>query len=79
MFLFELLGKEKEARAGRLLTPHGAIETPTFVTVGTQATVKALSAEDLHKIEVQVIITNAYHLHLFCHQRNHAIFWELGR
>ncbi len=64
MFSFELLAKEGEARAGRLVTPHGPIETPSFVAVGTQATVKAVSTEDLRKIGNQVIITNSYHLHL---------------
>jgi len=64
MFSFELLAKEGGARAGRLVTPHGPIETPSFVAVGTQATVKAVSTEDLRKIGNQVIITNSYHLHL---------------
>ena len=64
MFSFDLLAKEGEARAGKIVTPHGTIETPSFVAVGTQATVKALSTEDLHKIGNQVIITNTYHLHL---------------
>ena len=64
MFLFEVLAKEGEARAGRLVTPHGSIETPSFVAVGTQGTVKAVSVDDLRKIGNQVIITNAYHLHL---------------
>ena len=64
MFSFEVIAKEKEARAARLVTPHGAIETPSFVAVGTQATVKTLTAEDLRKAGSQVIITNAYHLHL---------------
>ncbi|MBW1740598.1 MAG: tRNA guanosine(34) transglycosylase Tgt [Deltaproteobacteria bacterium] len=64
MFSFELLAKEDDARTGRLVTPHGTIETPSFVPVGTQATVKAVSMEDLRKIGSQVMITNAYHLHL---------------
>ena len=64
MISFEVLAKEGEARAGRLVTPHGVIETPSFVAVGTQATVKAVSVEDLRRIGNQVIITNAYHLHL---------------
>ena len=64
MFSFDLLAKEGEARAGKLVTPHGPIQTPSFVAVGTQATVKAVSMEDLRKIGSQVIITNAYHLHL---------------
>ena len=64
MFSFELLAKDKKARAGKLVTPHGTIETPSFVVVGTQGTVKSVSVEDLRKIGTQVIITNAYHLHL---------------
>ena len=64
MFSFELLAKEEEARAGRLVTPHGSIETPSFVAVGTQATVKSVSVEDLCEIGSQVIIANCYHLHL---------------
>ncbi len=64
MFSFELSAKDKKARAGKLVTPHGTIETPSFVTVGTLATVKAASVEDLRRIGTQVIITNAYHLHL---------------
>jgi len=64
MFSFEVLEKEGEARVGELVTPHGAIATPSFVAVGTLATVKAVSAEDLRKIGNQVIITNAFHLHL---------------
>ena len=64
MSSFELVAKDDKARAGILVTPHGPIETPSFVAVGTQATVKALSQEELRKIGTQVIITNAYHLHL---------------
>ena len=64
MFSFELLANDKAARVGRLHTPHGAITTPSFVAVGTQGAVKAVSAQDLHKIGTQVIIANAYHLHL---------------
>jgi queuine tRNA-ribosyltransferase len=64
MFSFELIEKEDKARVGILVTPHGPIETPSFVAVGTQATVKALSKEELRKIGTQVIITNTYHLHL---------------
>jgi len=64
MFTFKLLAKEKEARAGNLITPHGSVQTPSFVPVGTQGAVKAVSVEDLHNIGTQVIITNAFHLHL---------------
>lgn len=64
MSSFELSGKEGDARAGKLVTPHGIIDTPSFITVGTQATVRAVSGEDLQKIGTRVIIANAYHLHL---------------
>jgi queuine tRNA-ribosyltransferase len=52
------------ARLGSLTTPHGIIETPQFMPVGTQATVKALSPGDLHAAGVQVILANTYHLSL---------------
>jgi queuine tRNA-ribosyltransferase len=52
------------ARLGLLTTPHGVIETPQFMPVGTQATVKALSPGDLHAAGVQVILANTYHLSL---------------
>ena len=64
MFSFKLLGKEDRARTGEWVTPHGFIQTPSFVAVGTQGTVKSLSEQDLREIGNQVIITNAYHLHL---------------
>ncbi len=64
MFSFEVIAREGEARVGKLVTPHGTIETPSFVAVATLATVKALSAEDLGKLGNQVIIANAFHLHL---------------
>ena len=64
MFSFDILATENNARVGKLVTPHGTIQTPSFVPVGTLATVKALSAEDLCKLGSQVIITNAFHLHL---------------
>ena len=64
MFSFKLLGEEDRARAAEWVTPHGSIQTPSFVAVGTQGTVKSLSVEDLREIGNQVIIANAYHLHL---------------
>lgn len=53
-----------KARVGLIETPHGVIETPEFMPVGTQATVKALSSEELKYCRVQVILGNAYHLYL---------------
>ncbi len=56
--------KGSKARAGVLHTPHGDIETPAFVAVGTKATVKGLTVEDLKQIGLQTLIANTYHLHL---------------
>jgi len=63
-FEFKITARDGAARAGRLLTTHGLIETPSFVAVGTQATVKSLTPEELREIGIQVIIANTYHLHL---------------
>lgn len=63
-FSFEVLATDGDARAGRLITPHGVIETPSFVAVGTLGTVRGVCAEDLEAAGVQAMIANAYHLHL---------------
>lgn len=52
------------ARRGRLHTPHGVIETPIFMPVGTKATVKAMTPEELKAIGSQIILSNTYHLYL---------------
>lgn len=66
MFEFKILAKDKSsrARAGKLKTPHGEILTPCFMPVGTQATVKGLTPDDLKTIGAQIIMTNTYHLSL---------------
>lgn len=64
MVRFKILQKNGQARAGRLETAHGVIETPNFIPVGTQAAVKALSPKDLKEIGVQVVLANTYHLML---------------
>ena len=51
-------------RAGILYTPHGEIQTPAFVTVGTKATVKALTPEQVKELGAQVVLANTYHLYL---------------
>ena len=63
---FTLIHKDvsTKARLGRLETAHGVIETPTFMPVGTQGTVKALSPRELIEAESQIILGNAYHLYL---------------
>jgi queuine tRNA-ribosyltransferase len=63
-FPFSLQHSAGRARAGVFTTPHGAIETPAFMAVGTLATVKALDPEDLEAMGAQMILSNAYHLHL---------------
>lgn len=65
-FAFDLIAVDDEtgARAGVLHTPHGPIETPVFMPVGTQATVKALSRRDLLDLDARIILGNAYHLFL---------------
>ena len=63
-FSFRLAGRAGRARAGHFLTPHGEVETPAFMAVGTLGTVKALDPDDLHAIGAQMILANAYHLHL---------------
>lgn len=63
---YELLHtcKQTGARRGRLHTPHGVIETPIFMPVGTKATVKAMTPEELKEIGSQIILSNTYHLYL---------------
>src|SRR3989339_81634 len=61
---FELLKKDGKARLGILHTPHGDIETPYFMPVGTQGTVKAIFPSDLIKMGTEIILANTYHLYL---------------
>src|SRR5215470_6458273 len=62
--VFELLGKDpkSKARHGRLTTAHGVIETPAFMPVGTQGSVKAVSPRELRELNAQIILGNTYHL-----------------
>jgi len=64
--MFKLIHKEKnsKARLGKLNTPCGEIDTPCFMPVGTQGTVKTLSPNELEEAGVQVLLSNAYHLFL---------------
>lgn len=67
-FSFEIIKKSNEytlARAGIIHTPHGDIETPAFITVGTKATVKSLTVEQIHEyVGSQCVLANTYHLYL---------------
>ena len=76
-FRFELLARDPDsgARLGRLHTPHGVIETPAFMPVGTRATVKALTQDQLEALDAQVILGNTYHLFL---RPGHELIRELG-
>ena len=74
---FELLTTDAltRARLGRLLTPHGVVETPAFMPVGTQGTVKGLTPDDLREVGAQIVLANTYHLYL---RPGHALIRELG-
>ncbi|HEU5184810.1 MAG TPA: tRNA guanosine(34) transglycosylase Tgt [Gemmatimonadaceae bacterium] len=63
-FAFRIDATAGAARAGVFFTPHGAVETPTFMAVGTQATVKTLDPRELRDAKMQMILANTYHLHL---------------
>jgi len=63
-FSFSIQHKAGSARAGVFETPHGPVETPAFMPVGTLATVKALDPDDLVQMGASMILANAYHLHL---------------
>ncbi|MGL4980994.1 MAG: tRNA guanosine(34) transglycosylase Tgt [Fusobacteriaceae bacterium] len=61
---YELLAKDGKARAGKVMTPHGEVETPVFMPVGTQATVKIMTPEELEEMGAEIILGNTYHLYL---------------
>jgi queuine tRNA-ribosyltransferase len=63
---YELIKKSNEcdARLGKVHTPHSTIDTPVFMPVGTQATVKAMTPEELKEIGAQIILSNTYHLYM---------------
>lgn len=60
----ELLARDGRARAGRFQTPHGAVQTPAFMPVGTGASLKGLTNEHIARIDPEVLLANTYHLHL---------------
>lgn len=68
MLIFELLavpgGDGSRARLGRLCVSHGVVLTPTFMPVGTNASVRALGPDDLAAVGAQIVLANSYHLHL---------------
>jgi queuine tRNA-ribosyltransferase len=75
-FHFEVLSTDPTgARLGQLTTPHGVIETPTFMPVGTAATVKGQTQQELEDLGVQIILANTYHLYL---RPGHELIREMG-
>ncbi len=77
-FGFEIeheLGDGTLARAGVITTPHGRIETPAFIVVGTKATVKAMVPEQVTAVHGQAVLANAYHLYL---QPGHELIEQAG-
>ena len=71
----ELAAADGAARAGRLTTAHGVVETPIFMPVGTHASVKALAPDDLGAAGAQIVLANTYHLFL---RPGHGLVRELG-
>ena len=72
---FRVEGTDGAARAGQLLTPHGSVETPVFMPVGTQATIKGLTPEQVRTVGASLILANTYHLAL---RPGDALIRELG-
>ena len=65
-FAFQLIQQDSKTRArrGLLRTPHGVVETPVFMSVGTQASVKAIDPRELDEMGTQIILGNTYHLNI---------------
>jgi queuine tRNA-ribosyltransferase len=63
-FSYQLIAQQGRARAGIFSTPHGDILTPVFAPVGTQATVKAVTSQQLHELNASLVLANTYHLYL---------------
>src|ERR1700740_211156 len=75
-FQFKILATTPSvARLGRLTTRHGVIETPAFMPVGTAATVKGQTQDDLENLGVQILLSNTYHLYL---RPGHALIRSMG-
>jgi len=73
--VFEILATDGAARAGRLATAHGVVETPVFMPVGTRGAVKALGPDDLRAAGARIVLGNTYHLFL---RPGHELIRELG-
>ena len=74
-FAFELAAREGSARAGRLHTPRGAVDTPAFMPVGTLGAVKTLSSAEVARTGASIVLANTYHLYL---RPGHELVRQLG-
>src|SRR3982074_3801220 len=63
-FSFSLMHTDGLARRGRIATPHGDVETPAFMPVGTQGAVKGVTHRDLEALGAEILLSNTYHLYL---------------
>jgi queuine tRNA-ribosyltransferase len=63
-FRFQIEARDGKARAGRMVTPHGEVQTPVFMPVGTLGTVKGVPQDTLEELDVQILLNNTYHLYL---------------
>ncbi|MGH7506030.1 MAG: tRNA guanosine(34) transglycosylase Tgt [Longimicrobiales bacterium] len=75
MFEFAIEARAGAARAGTLRLPHGVVRTPAFMPVGTQATVKTVSRDELLEVGAEIVLANTYHLYL---RPGHELIRELG-
>lgn len=75
IFTLSARDDQSRARAGLLQTAHGVVETPIFMPVGTRATVKALTPDELHSHGVQILLGNTYHLYI---QPGHELIAQMG-
>ena len=75
MFTLVTRDQDTDARLGRITTNHGVVNTPAFIPVGTQATIKALTPEDLKSLGAEIILSNTYHLYL---RPGHELIKALG-
>ena len=73
--LYKLIKKDGRARRGEIVTPHGTIQTPVFMPVGTAGAVKAMKPEDVKKMGAEIILGNTYHLYL---RPGHELVREAG-
>ncbi|MEO0070244.1 MAG: tRNA-guanine transglycosylase, partial [candidate division WOR-3 bacterium] len=72
---FEIVKTSDRARLGKLRLPYGEVDTPAFMPVGTQATVKTMSPKELDETGTQILVCNTYHLYL---RPGHKVIQELG-